>query len=255
MDESPMVRFWEVDLLRGIAIMLMVFYHFVFDLNYFGVVKMDVKSGVFLTIARLAVTLFLLLVGLSLTLSFSRAVQLGRQDRFKRRLFRRSAWILALAFCITAVTYLLLGRGYIMFGALHMIGLSLLLAYPFLRLGRKNFIFGSVLIILGFYVQDISVEHYWLLWLGLAPPNFYSLDYIPMLPWFGVVLFGVGLGGLLYPGYRRRIILSNLSQSFLAKSLCFLGRNSLAIYIFHQPLTILLIIAAGVPLPGFLSQL
>ena len=112
---------------------------------------------------------------------------------------------MSLALCITAVTYLLLGRGYIIFGALHMIGLSLLLAYPFLRLGRKNFIFGSILIILGWYVQDISVEHYWLLWLGLAPPDFYSLDYIPMLPWFGVVLYGVGLGGLLYPGYRRRM--------------------------------------------------
>ena len=194
MDESPMVRFWEVDLLRGIAIMLMVLYHFAFDLNYFGLVKIDVKSGVFLTIARLAVTLFLLLVGLSLHLSFSRAERLGRQDRFATRLFRRSAWILTLALCITVVTYLLLGRGYIIFGALHMIGLSLLLAYPFLRLGRKNFIFGSILIILGWYVQDISVEHYWLLWLGLAPPDFYSLDYIPMLPWFGVVLVWCGLG-------------------------------------------------------------
>ncbi|OYV08370.1 MAG: hypothetical protein CG443_422, partial [Methanosaeta sp. ASP1-1] len=231
MDESPMVRFWEVDLLRGIAIMLMVLYHFVFDLDYFGVVQIDVKSGIFLTIARLAVTLFLLLVGLSLYLSLSRAERMGRQDRFGARLVRRSAWILSLALCISAVTYLLLGRGYIIFGALHMIGLSLLLAYPFLRLGRKNFILGSILIILGWYVQDISVGHYWLLWLGLAPPDFYSLDYIPMLPWFGVVLYGVGLGGLLYPGYSRRVNLLDqiaVSGCSWARLLCYLGRNSLA---------------------------
>ncbi len=243
------MRFWEVDLLRGIAIMLMVLYHFAFDLDYFGLVKIDVKSGIFLTIARLAVTLFLLLVGLSLTLSFSRAVRLGREDRFSRRLFRRSAWILSLALCITAVTYLLLGRGYIIFGALHMIGLSLLLAYPFLRLGRKNFILGSILIILGWYVQDISVDHYWLLWLGLAPPDFYSLDYIPMLPWFGVVFYGVGLGGLLYPGYRRRVNLLDqldyLQAAHGPGSLCYLGRNSLAIYLVHQPLIILLMIWRG----------
>ena len=251
MDESPMVRFWEVDLLRGIAIMLMVLYHFVFDLDYFGVVQIDVKSGIFLTVARLAVTLFLLLVGLSLYLSLSRAVRLGRQDQFKKRLFRRSAWILALALGITIVTYLLLGRGYIIFGALHMIGLSLPLAYPFLRQGRKNFILGSILIILGWYVQDISVDHYWLLWLGIAPPDFYSLDYIPLLPWFGVVLFGVGLGGLLYPGYRRRINLPELVEStggFWAAHLCFLGRNSLAIYLVHQPLIILLLFLGGAPL-------
>ena len=256
MDDSPMDRFWEVDLLRGIAILLMVFYHFAFDLNYFGLVKIDVNSGIFLSLARLTVTLFLLLVGLSLYLSLSRAERLGRQDRFKRRLFRRSAWILSLALCITIVTYLLLGRGYIVFGALHLIGLSLLLAYPFLGMGWKNFIFGSVLIILGLYVQDISVEHYWLLWLGLAPAGFYSLDYVPVLPWFGVVLFGVGLGGLLFPGYRRRLSLldrSPVSGCSWARLLCYLGRNSLAVYLVHQPLIIMFMILAGLQLPGFLN--
>ena len=251
-----MDRFWEVDLLRGIAIMLMVFYHFAFDLNYFGLVKIDVNSGIFLSLARLTVTLFLLMVGLSLHLSLSRAERLGRQDRFKRRLFRRSVWILALALCITIVTYLLLGRGYIVFGALHLIGLSLLLAYPFLGMGWKNFIFGSILIILGLYVPEISVEHYWLLWLGLAPTGFYSLDYVPVLPWFGVVLYGVGLGGLLYSGYRRRV--SQIDQLPIAgcsfiKLLCYLGRNSLAVYLVHQPLLILLLVLAGAQLPGFSS--
>jgi len=157
MDDSPIDRFWEVDLLRGIAILLMVLYHFAFDLNYFGLVKIDVNSGIFLSLARFTVTLFLLLVGLSLYLSLSRAERLGRQDRFKWRLFRRSAWILALALCITIVTYLLLGRGYIVFGALHLIGLSLLLAYPFLGMGWKNFILGSILIILGLYVPETAI--------------------------------------------------------------------------------------------------
>lgn len=256
MDDSLMDRFWEVDLLRGIAILLMVFYHLAFDLDYFGLVKIDVNSGIFLSLARLTVTLFLLLVGLSLYLSLSRAERMGRQDRFKRRLFRRSAWILSLALCITLATYLLLGRGYIIFGALHMIGLSLLLAYPFLGMGWKNFIFGSVLIILGLYVQDISVEHYWLLWLGLAPAGFYSLDYVPLLPWFGVVLYGVGLGGLLYPGYRRRLSLpdrSAVSGCSWARLLCYLGRNSLAVYLVHQPLIIMFMILAGLQLPGFLN--
>ena len=251
-----MDRFWEVDLLRGIAILLMVFYHFAFELNYFGLVKIDVNSGIFLSLARLTVTLFLLLVGLSLYLSLSRAERLDRQDRFKRRLFRRSLRILALALGITVATYLLLGRGYIVFGALHLIGLSLLLAYPFLQMGWKNFIFGSILIILGMYVPEISVEHYWLLWLGLAPPGFYSLDYVPLLPWFGVVLYGVVLGGLLYPGYRRRLsLLDNLtiSECTWVRLLCYLGRNSLAIYLAHQPLLILFLILSGVPVPGFSS--
>jgi len=254
MDDSLMDRFWEVDLLRGVAILLMVFYHFAFDLNYFGLVKIDVNSGIFLSLARLTVTLFLLLVGLSLYLSLSRAERMGREDQFITKLVRRSAWILSLALCITAVTYLFIGRGYIVFGVLHLIGLSLLLAYPFLRMGWKNFIFGSILIILGMYVPEISVNHYWLLWLGLAPAGFYSLDYVPMLPWLGVVLYGLGLGGLLYPGYRRRLSLmdrSIVSGRSWIRLLCYLGRNSLAIYLIHQPLIILLLMLDGVLLPGF----
>ncbi len=256
MYDSSKGRFWEVDLLRGIAILLMVFYHFAFDLNYFRLAKIDVNSGLLFFLARLTVTLFLLLVGLSLYLSFSRAERMGRQDQFMTKLVRRSAWIFSLALCITAVTYLIIGRGFIVFGVLYLIGLSLLLAYPFLRMGWKNFIFGSILIILGLYVSEIRVEHYWLLWLGLAPPNFYSLDYVPLLPWFGVVLYGVGLGGLLYSGYRRRV--SQIDQLPIAgcsfiKLLCYLGRNSLAVYLVHQPLLILLLVLAGAQLPGFSS--
>jgi uncharacterized membrane protein len=255
MYESLMDRFWEVDMLRGIAILLMVLYHLAFDLDYFGVLSIDIATGVLFYIARITVTLFLLLVGLSLHLSFSRASKLGSQDRFAARLIRRALLILVLALCITLVTYLLIGRGYIVFGALHLIGLSLLLAYPFLRLGWANFLIGSILIILGLYLPGINVQGTWLLWLGLAPADFYSLDYVPLLPWFGVVLYGVGLGGLLYPGYGRRISLPDqavISESPLIGLLCRLGRNSLAIYLAHQPLIMILLISAGVPLHGIL---
>lgn len=255
MDESLMDRFWEVDTLRGMAILLMVLYHLAFDLDYFGVLSIDMASGVLFYIARITVTLFLLLVGLSLHLSFSRAGKLGSQDLFAARLIKRSLRILALALCITLVTYLLIGRGYIIFGALHLIGLSLLLAYPFLCLGWVNFLIGSILIILGLYLWGINAEGTWLLWLGLSPADFYSLDYVPLLPWFGVVLYGVGLGGLLYPGYGRRISLPDqyiTSESPLIRLLCLLGRNSLAIYLVHQPLIMILLILARVPLRGIL---
>jgi uncharacterized membrane protein len=251
MDEQLIDRFWEVDLLRGIAIVMMVLYHSAFDLDYFEVVRIDATSGLPLILARLTVSLFLLLVGLSLSLSRSKARLLGREDLFAARIIKRSVRILGLAFGITAVTYLLIGRGFIIFGALHLIGLSLLLAYPFLEMHKKNFIFGSLSIALGLYLQGVIVDQPWLLWLG--PEGFYSLDYVPIFPWFGVVLYGVGLGDLLYPGYRRRInppALTDRTGGSWTEPLCFLGRNSLAAYLVHQPLIIMMLILGGVPLPG-----
>jgi uncharacterized membrane protein len=249
MVESPTVRFWEVDLLRGVAIALMVLYHLVFDLNYFAVYDIEVSSGFWLAVARLTASLFLLLVGLSLTLSHSRAQLLGQEDRFRLRLLKRSAWILGQALGITIVTYLFIGRGYIIFGVLHLIGLSLLLAYPFLRLQRANFLIGLLFILVGAYFQTIIVDYPWLLWLGLVPQDFYSVDYFPVFPWFGVILMGMGLGDLLYPGYRRRIPVRDISQSPFVRALAILGRNSLAIYLVHQPVLIALLHMRGVSLP------
>jgi uncharacterized membrane protein len=247
-NEASLTRFWEVDLLRGCAILLMVLYHLLFDLNYFAIYDIDVLSGFPLAMARMAASLFLLLVGLSLTLSYSRSRLMGLESGFLPHLLKRSAWILSLAMGITLVTYLAIGRGFIVFGVLHLIGLSLLLAYPFLKLKNANFIFGVAFILLGKYSGAISVDYPWLLWLGLAPANFYSVDYFPVLPWFGVILLGMGLGSLLYPGYRRSFILPDLSASSIARVLAFLGQNSLAIYLFHQPVIIALLCLCGVPL-------
>ena len=244
--ESPRVRFWEVDLLRGWAIVLMVLYHLVYDLNYFAVYDIDVSSGFWLAVARAAASLFLLLVGLSLTLSHSREKLLGKEDRFRLRLLKRSAWILGLALGITIVTYLFIGKGFIVFGVLHLIGLSLLLAYPFLRLQRASIIFGLLFILLGVYLQTTSVGFPWLLWLGLAPAGFYSVDYFPVFPWFGVILVGMGLGDRLYPGYRRGITVPDLARSPFVRGLAFLGRNSLFIYLVHQPVMIVIMYLAGV---------
>lgn len=249
MDERLKIRFWEVDFLRGLAIVLMVLFHSVFDLNYFGVYEVEISSGIWFYLARFTASLFLLLVGVSLVLSYSRAKLLGEEDRFRFRLLKRGIWIFSLGLGITLVTYLLIGKGFIVFGVLHLIGISLLLAYPFLRLHWQNYILGLLFIAVGLYLQTVNVEFPWLIWLGLAPRDFYSLDYVPIFPWFGVVLIGMGLGDLLYRNYRRRATLPDLADSSLVRTLAFLGRNSLAIYLVHQPILLSLLCLDGVSLP------
>ncbi len=61
-----MDRFWEVDFLRVMAIILMVLFHLAYDLNYFGVYEVELVSGFWFYLARFAAMLFLLLGGFSL---------------------------------------------------------------------------------------------------------------------------------------------------------------------------------------------
>jgi uncharacterized membrane protein len=247
MIKSHAMRFWEVDLLRGWAIVLMILYHLAYDLNYFGVYAIDMYSGFWFYFARLTVTLFLLLVGISLTLSHFNAINTGRANQFGMRLIKRSVRLFCIAMGITIISYFLIGKGFIVFGVLHFIAIALLFAYPFLRLRWLNVIFGLIFISIGLFLQNLSVNFPWLIWIGLVPKDFYSLDYVPIFPWFGVMLIGVALGDLFYQGYNRKFSLSESNDSILASSLSYIGRKSLIIYLIHQPILIALIYAICYP--------
>ena len=41
MEDGLQARFWEVDFFRGLAVILMIVYHTIFDLNYFGTISLE----------------------------------------------------------------------------------------------------------------------------------------------------------------------------------------------------------------------
>ncbi|HPR66280.1 MAG TPA: heparan-alpha-glucosaminide N-acetyltransferase [Methanothrix sp.] len=235
LDESRICRYWEVDLLRGIAVLMMIAFHALYDLDFFSDQNIvDVHSGIWPLFAKATASIFLLLVGVSLKISSSRA-RIRGDDRFLRYL-RRGVGIFSWGMAITLSTMLLLGEGFVVFGVLHLIGISIILSYPFLNRPLIDLLLGSAAIAAGLWLRQLSFDSTILLWLGFVPRHFYSVDYFPLLPWFGVVLVGIFLGNILYPEGARRFSLPDPSLRLPAKQICFLGRNSLAIYLTHQPI-------------------
>ncbi|MFW6122192.1 MAG: heparan-alpha-glucosaminide N-acetyltransferase [Petrotogales bacterium] len=227
-------RFWEIDLLRGIAVVMLIFFHFLYDVNFFGIYKLSLYSGYFLIYVYMGGTLFLMLVGISLTLSYSRVKGTFTKKQLQLKYLRRGVKIFGLGMIITLVTWVYLDKGFIVFGALHCIGISIILAYPFLQLRYKNLILGIILILIGILLKFFFFDFYWLVWLGFTPAQFYTVDYFPLLPWFGVVLVGVFIGNSLYPNHKRHFDLKDLSRYRAIQLFCFLGRHSLIIYFLHQ---------------------
>jgi uncharacterized membrane protein len=131
-----------------------------------------------------------------------------------------------------------LRNGFIIFGVLHFIGISIILAYPFIRFRILNLLVGVIVVIIGLYLQNFVFDFNWLFWLGFKPMYFYTFDYFPILPWFGVVLIGLFFGKMLYPNYKRRFKIKDLSGFKISKLFCFLGRHSLLIYLIHQPILV-----------------
>ncbi len=228
-----MERFWEIDFTRGIALVMMLVSNFVTDIQYF--VNYTSHYEFWWWFARITAFLFIFLVGVSLNVSYGRA---KREEKASfAKYLKRGLFILGLGLLITVVTYLAIPQAYIRFGVLHLIGLSIILTYPFLKWKKSVCLWlGLSLIVIGLLLSTIVVNTSALLLIGLIPLGFASVDYFPLLPWFGVVLFGLYFGKTLYKDGARGFNLKlNLKNS---NPMCFLGRNTLWVYLIHQPIFI-----------------
>ncbi len=248
-------RFWEIDFLRGAAVVMMIVFHFLYDLDYFGACQLVLHAGFWSFFAKLTAAIFIFLAGVSLSLSHSRAL-MKKERRMRMKYMKRGALLFSMGLAITLLTWIFLGDDFVVFGILHFIGLSVVLAYPFLgQSPLTGFIAGSLSVVAGFCLRSFHSESALLVALGLAPHNFHTVDLFPLFPWFGLVLFGLSAGKILYGGYERRFSIPGPGP-FLAGKFCFLGRNSLAVYFLHQPVLIVLLLALGIiSLDSFAGQL
>lgn len=226
-------RYPEIDIARGIAVVMMVIFHIAFDLSFLGIAGIPVSSLPWRAFAMATAALFLLLVGISLSISAGYAkTRLSRSD-FILKYLKRGAGIFAIGIGISIVTWIILPGAFIVFGILHLIGLSIALSPLYTGYSWQNLLAGLAMILVSPVVAAMRGDG-WLVWLGIHPPAFYSIDYTPVFPWLGVVLIGVGLGAILYPRAARRW--DHEVPTLPSSPLRFLGRHSLAIYLVHQPI-------------------
>lgn len=232
-------RLQPLDALRGLAVLLMIAYHFGFDLNYYGWITADLNHEPFWLGARACiVTLFLGVMGASLQLAHRRAIRWAKVGR-------RFALLAGSAALVTLATWQLFPRSYVFFGILHFIALASLLGLPFLQRRGASLVTGVALLGLGLFWSHPFFDAAPWQWFGLMTHRPITEDYVPLLPWFGVVLLGMRVGMVL----ERRLpgALEQAWQGGWRGALTWVGRHSLPIYLLHQPLLmgLLYVITSG----------
>ena len=245
-SKSAARRLWEVDAVRGIAIILMISYHFIFDLSYFGAYSGYMLSTPWQLFARSIGTTFIFVLGVSLSLRYNHLEPRLDQKQLFLKFLLRGAAIFGWGMVVTVVTYFLLRHGFVIFGILHLLGLATILAFPFLRSRWASLVAGILVIGVGVYIARVLLTSPWLLWLGVRQLGRYMVDYYPLFPWFGIALLGVFAGLTLYSGGTRRFNLPDLSQKAPVRGLTFLGRHSLLIYLIHQPILVAILFLVGI---------
>ncbi len=229
---SANARLQSVDLLRGLAVALMIGFHFSYDLAHFGFARFDFYRDPFWLHARtLILSTFLLTAGISLTLATRSGVRW-------RPYLRRLGWIAGCAALISLASHLMFGPRWIFFGVLHFIAVASLIGLPFVRAPRLALAAGLALLVFGNSFVHPVFDRPVLQWIGLMTRKPPTEDYVPLLPWFGVVLVGVFLGDRLWARAPSARLARWRSDRPTARLLACAGRHSLPIYMLHQPLLI-----------------
>jgi len=235
---APGARIWEIDFLRGVSIILMVFYHAGYDLYHLCGIKS--LFGVFIPIdGPVLQTLVVIFAGLFVVLS-------GASSTLSRNNPRRALKLLAVALVVTAATYVFDASSAIHFGILHFLGVSILLyglalekAGPWPCAAAAAGVFAGALGV-SFLTRNVPIHFDWLLPFGIISDTYFSIDYFPLFPWFGVYLLGAVIGKAFYG--PRRSLLGPWKPVPLINAA---GRHSLAIYVLHQPLILGVLYLAG----------
>ncbi|MGQ9554774.1 MAG: heparan-alpha-glucosaminide N-acetyltransferase [Anaerolineae bacterium] len=236
-------RYWEVDALRGLAVVMMVIYHLTFDLVLLGYWQISLYGSPWQSSSVAIAGLFILVAGASLILNRARvtrrASEQGAASARDARLFRRTLVrglkLLGWGMLISLAAWVYMGKMVIVFGILHFVGTATILAYPFLGLHWANLVLGAVIITVSRWLSHLPVQHPALLILGVGAITTAQLDYLPLFPWFGVMLLGVFFGQVLYPDGVRRLVLPDLGARQGIRQLVWVGRHSLLVYLVHQP--------------------
>jgi uncharacterized membrane protein len=225
-------RYPIIDALRGVALLAMFVYHFCFDLNYFGVIRQNFNVDPFwLTARTLILSSFLLLVGVSLALAAQRGIHW-------RGFWRRLGLVAGCALLVSVGSYSMFPNSWVFFGVLHHIALASLLGLAFLGLDWANLPIGLALILLGAFVKLPAFDAPALQWIGLMTHKPITEDYVPLLPWFGVVLLGIFAGRRFIDQDFLVPLRTWVSAGYFTRLLAFAGRHSLILYMLHQPIFI-----------------
>lgn len=230
-----------IDALRGIAIVWMTIFHFCFDLNHSGWIKQDFYRDPFWTWQRtVIVSLFLFCAGLGQAVAVV-------QGQSWQRFWRRWAQVAGCALLVTAGSYVMFPKSFIYFGVLHGIALMLIVVRLTAGWGTSRpwllWVLGALAIVAKFIAWQAHAQGLLpealngpaLNWLGLIGRKPVTEDYVPLLPWLGIMWWGMAAGQWLLarrPGWLARPLPGAMAP------LSWLGRWSLSWYMLHQPVMI-----------------
>ena len=243
-----MIRSDRLDALRGLAVVWMAAFHLSFDLNHLGwwQPRQDFYQDPFWTLQRtLIVSLFVWCAGVGQALAYAAlpAAEGAAPARWTRGFWRRWGQIVACAALVSLGSALMFPRSWISFGVLHGMAVMWLVVRWATPLPDRVIALGSAaMLVLPWLVSHPVFDDRWWQWVGLVTRKPVTEDFVPVMPWCGVMGLGL-LAGRWTLRNRTHWLAGALPRA--GAPLAVLGRWSLSFYMVHQPVFIALILAGS----------
>lgn len=228
-EAQPTARHERLDALRGVAIVWMAAFHFCFDLSHFKLIQQNFYVDPFWTVQRtMIVSLFMFVAGVGQALAL-------QQGPAWPRFWRRWAQIAACAVLVSLGSALMFPNSFISFGVLHGFAVMLILVRLTQAAGAWLWLAGLLAILLPQFVQHSWFDTRWTNWVGLVTRKPVTEDFAPVLPWLGVMWWGLASGRWML-AKRPHWLAGTVPRA--VRGLAWLGRWSLSFYMVHQPILI-----------------
>jgi uncharacterized membrane protein len=222
-------RFDRLDALRAVAILWMAAFHFCFDLAYFRITRQNFYVDPFWTLQRTCIVSLFLFIG-----GFGQAIALDQSQPWPR-FWRRWLQVAGCALLVSLGSRWMFPLSFISFGVLHAIAVMLIVTRLTGGAGRWLWPLGLLAVVLPQFVHHGWFDTRWTDWIGFTTHKPVTEDYVPLLPWLGVMWWGLAAGQWTL-GHRREWVAGTLPRTF--SPLAVLGRWSLSFYMLHQPVLI-----------------
>ncbi|MEP2652263.1 MAG: heparan-alpha-glucosaminide N-acetyltransferase [Paraglaciecola sp.] len=222
LTENRVYRCFEVDVLRGFAIVLMVIFHFCYDLATFGWASFNTGQDIEWRIFRaIIVSSFLLAVGMSSYLAYHKHLNVSK-------LANATCKLILVAVFLTISSVFMYPTTWVYFGIIHLIAVALPISVLFVRRPTISVIVG-ILVILLYSLGWLTMEPIWRWSVSNIGIPKKTVDLASLIPWIGVVLIGIFV-------MHKHMFSIKLPEHYIFNKLGMLGRHSLTIYLVHQPI-------------------
>ncbi len=236
--EVPKKRIWEIDLLRALAVLGMIYFHFFYALNYMKIENSPLFDGGWETFGNTIRNTFFIVVGIGMALSIQRynTNQKPYKNYYLKEL-KKAGILILIGLAITWISLQFTPDQIIRFGVLSFIGSSVILLLPFIRYGILTAIFTIIILwIENQYGEIWSNKSLWSYILGFYPGYWPSLDYFPIVPWLASVSGGATLAHIIFKNGLRRYPFFEAPK--VLHPILWIGKKALIIYLLHLPITI-----------------